>query len=74
MYTTCDYNPCENGGTCWYHAGTYFCTCPDEFVRERCEYECKFFASTIVVCGISVIVCIALILVDIGLIKNEEVN
>ena len=42
VYTTCEYNPCENGGTCQYHAGTYFCTCSDQFVGERCENECKF--------------------------------
>ena len=41
VYTTCEYNPCENGGTCQYHAGTHICTCHDEFVGELCENQCK---------------------------------
>ena len=35
----CDFNPCENGGTCSIFAvnGSMFCQCPPEFEGNMCR-------------------------------------
>ena len=55
--TTCDYNPCENGGTCQYHVGMYICTCHDQFVGSN---------NASVAVGVSVSLGILLILIFIA--------
>ena len=37
VYTQCDVNHCENGGTCRKLATSYICTCTDDYTGSLCE-------------------------------------
>ena len=37
VYSTCDQSPCNNNGTCQYHAGNYMCVCLPGFAGEFCN-------------------------------------
>ena len=35
----CDPNPCENGGSCEEHDGTFSCYCQPNFAGNHCEVD-----------------------------------
>ncbi len=37
VYTECPENPCKNGGTCQFHAGSFLCTCAPGFTGSLCQ-------------------------------------
>ena len=37
VYLACDQSPCNNNGTCQYHAGNYICVCLPGFTGEFCN-------------------------------------
>ena len=39
MYDECITNPCNNGGTCQNHAGSYICTCTSDYTGFFCDDE-----------------------------------
>ena len=39
MYGECATNPCNNGGTCQNHAGSYICTCTSDYTGFFCDDE-----------------------------------
>ena len=39
VFSTCDQNVCENGGTCTQHLFEYKCDCPPSHFGSYCEYE-----------------------------------
>ena len=44
--TSCDQNPCKNGGACDDSTGTFVCTCPGGYAGIICE-DSKFCQSLI---------------------------
>ena len=39
VYSLCDDNPCSNGGSCQYHAGSHICTCTPQYTGPFCGIE-----------------------------------
>ena len=39
VYSLCDDNPCSNGGSCQYHAGSHICTCTPQYTGAFCDIE-----------------------------------
>ena len=46
VFSACDQNVCENGGTCTQHDLKYRCDCPSSYSGsycETCEYACHLY-------------------------------
>ena len=41
VYTECEVNRCENGGTCVKLAASYMCNCADDYAGTLCEVFSK---------------------------------
>ena len=62
MYTVCEENLCENGGTCLAYADTYNCTCLSGYTGTLCEtsLDGKFAIPNLVIAlGYMYVLCIA---------------
>ena len=61
VFSTCDQNVCENGGTCTQHVFEYKCNCPPSHSGSYCEIgEYVYAMTTLAVVGNLVICNIAL--------------
>ena len=46
VYSSCGDNPCSNGGSCRYHAGSHICTCAPQYTGPFCDIEIPTTSTT----------------------------
>ena len=51
VFSDCEENPCQNGGSCTRHVLDYSCTCPPSHTGDFCENGIYSNAISIELCG-----------------------